>query len=244
MSMSDPIPALIGATVGEYVTGVLADPAAFRGQQLRGGGPVAEFETRLSAITGFPFCLAMSSATTALMVASVALDLPGKRVAVTKDAWEGSLGTLAFSGAELDEVSSFSDLPTGVSAVLAVDRATERHDSASLRVECEQRKILYIEDTGWLPGVTAPLNDRSLADLQVLSFGPGKPLPLGEGGALLCRSLSVYRRAVLLSQHPERAIAEGIDRNIAPVINGRMHPLAALIGTACISIKQEKLLRP
>jgi dTDP-4-amino-4,6-dideoxygalactose transaminase len=221
----------IAESVGEYVKAMLAHPGALRGQQVRGGGPVAEFETLLAERTGFPHCLATSSATSALLVAALALDLADKRVGVERGCWEGSLGALEAAGADLVEVDSLMTASfEGFCAIVATDTRGQRHDASGLRALCNQTGAVYIEDTGWLPGVTAPKTDMSLADIQVMSFGPGKPLSLGEGGVLLCRDERIYQRAVSLSQHPERCVAEGFARRERPPLNARIHPLAALIG--------------
>lgn len=227
--------AALTESVGDYVHAMLAQPAALRGQQVRGGGPVAEFEMLLAEQSGFPHCLATSSATSALIVAALALDLAGRRVGVERECWEGSLGALEAAGAELVEVDCLiSAAPTACGAVVAIDRSGRRHDARGMRALCDRTAAVYIEDTSWLPGVTAPQTDKSLADIQVMSFGPGKPLSLGEGGALLCRDEGVYQRAVSLSQHPERCVAEGIARRERAPFNARIHPLAALIGVCLL----------
>jgi dTDP-4-amino-4,6-dideoxygalactose transaminase len=223
--------AQIGSEIARYVEAMMAMPDAFRGQQLRGNGPVAEFESLLALQTGFPFCLTTSSATSALLAVILAAELRGKRIAVERGAWEGSLGALEFVGAEVSEVDSLLTAPLGeVSAILATDQPGKRHDATAVRFVCDQKGILYIEDTAWLPGVTAPAGSYSMSDIQVISFGPGKPLCLGEGGAMLCRSEAIYGRAVALSQHPERAMTEGVERFMRPLMNARIHPLAALLG--------------
>jgi len=221
----------IAKNVAEYVMSMLAHPEVLRGQQVRGGGPVAEFEMLLTERTGFPYCLATSSATSALLVAGLALDLAGKGIAIESAAWEGSLGALEAAGADIVELDSLLTAPLeGLCDVAATDRPGHRHDAAGLRARCDHLGIIYIEDTGWLPGVTAPEGALSVADLQVISFGPGKAMSLGEGGALLCRDKSTYDRAVALSQHPERTISEGITSFARPPLNARIHPLAALLG--------------
>lgn len=241
MSTCDPASmADIAESVAEYVTAMLAHPGALRGQQLRGGGPVADFEMLLAEQTGFPHCLATSSATNALLVAGLALELAGKRIAVETGAWEGSLGALEAAGADILEVDSLSTFPVdGLRAVVATNKPGHRHDAAGLRARCDQTGVIYIEDTGWLPGITAPVGQLSLADIQIISFGPGKPLSLGEGGALLCRDKNIYDRALALSQHPERAIAEGVPCIERPPLNARIHPLAALLGISLLSHKPE-----
>lgn len=239
MSTCEPTTAIadIAEKVAEYVKAMLAHPGALRGQQVRGGGPVAEFEMLLAERTGFPHCLATSSATNALLVAGLALKLPGKRIAVELGAWEGSLGALEAAGAEIVEVESLLAAPwDGLRAVVATDKLGHRHEAASLRSRCNQTGVTYIEDTGWLPGINGPSDVKSLADVQVISFGPGKSLNLGEGGAILCRREELYHRCVSLSQHPERVIAEGGTQFVRPPINARIHPLAAVIGASFLRL--------
>ena len=233
-------PSSIAQSVADYLETMLVEPHALRGQQLRGGGPIAEFERLLMERTGFPFCLATSNATSALLVGALAAQLPGKIIAVEQGAWAGSLGTLEFAGAHVVEVGSLeTSLLTEATAILATDCQNKRHNADAIRQVCEKNHILYIEDTNWLPGVTAPRCEYSIADIQVISFGPGKPISIGEGGALLCRNEEIYNRAVAFSQHPERTIAEGNDVVQAPLLNARIHPLAALIGVAILSARIE-----
>jgi len=228
----------IAKSVAEYVTAMLA--SFFIGR-----GPVAELEMLMAEQTGFPHCLATSSATNALLVAGLALDLHGKRIAVETGAWEGSLGALEAAGAEILEVDSLSTFPLdGLRVVVATDKPGQRHDAVGLRTRTEQAGVTYIEDTGWLPGVTAPVGELSLADIQIISFGPGKPMSLGEGGALLCRDKQLYERALALSQHPERAIAEGVPCIGRPPLNARIHPLAALLGVHLLAHKPGRVPHP
>lgn len=225
-------------SVFTYIQDMLAYPDALRGQQLRGGGPIADFEALLSEVTGFPHCLATSSATSALTVAALAAGLRGKQVLVNEDAWCGSKGALELAGVELVEVKDFLACPfEGIAAILATDQDASRHDSNALRQKCDESGILYIEDTGWIPGFTAPHGQPSLAEIQVISFGPGKSISLGEGGALLCRSRTVYEKAVNVSQHPERSITEGIPGASRPLLNARMHPVSAILGVSLLKQK-------
>ena len=224
--------------VSDYLDLMLDSPGSLRGQQLRGGGPVAEFEALLADRTGFSHCLATSSATSALLVAALALELCGKNIAVEHGAWEGSLGALEFVGVKLVEVDSLlTACLSDVAAVLATDRQNERHAAPAVRSRCNQMDVLYIEDTGWLPGMNGPSDVKSLADMQVISFGPGKALSLGEGGAILCRREEFYHRCVSLSQHPERVISEGGDRFDRASLNARIHPLAAVLGSVLLKLE-------
>lgn len=233
------------ARVADYVRAFVTEPDAFRGQQLRGTGFVREFEQLLASRCGFPFCLATSNATTALLVAAVAVGLPGKEVIAPPHCWEPIWGVLHFVGAKviraeadesgnIDPKSIERSLSARTAGVVAVDWAGRRHSAASLRGICDDAGCRYIEDSSRIPNQRTD-DECSIADIQVISFGPGKPLCLGEGGALLTRSQQIYDRAVALSQHPERCFAEGI----APFqgnqfLNGRMHQVTALLGLALL----------
>lgn len=226
---------------GDYLRTLLTDPIALRGQQLRGSGPVAEFEQLLAERCGFPYCLATTNATAALTVAALAAGLNGRSVLADLGAWMGSLGALEVAGARLEIGAldgGFEQFPLErgpFAAILASDQPGKRHDARHIRALCDQNSLLYLEDTDRLPGITCPDNDFSLADVQILSFGPGKPLSLGEGGALLTRDISLFRQTMVLSQHPERLARIGVIASRRPLMNGRIHPLSALLGSYLLS---------
>lgn len=248
--MSDRLHALKSHAVSraaDYIAAMLEMPEAFRGQQLRGAGPVAEFELLLAERVGFPYCLSTSNATTGLLIAALAANLSGKDIIVPPHSWGGTYGPFEFVGASLifaEEdahgniaASSIERLGTNsTAAVLAADWNGVRHDASGVRAMCDALGLLYVEDTSFLPSHDSSAHDQSLADIQVISFGPGKPLSLGEGGALLTRHRWIYERAVALSQHPERSLAEGVmAAGERPFLNGRIHPVAAVLGIALLS---------
>lgn len=249
MLMSDPHQTIRREAVrsaSRYFDAMLADPFGYRGQQLRGTGPVADFESLLAERCGFPFCVATCNATSALLVVALAAGLPGRQIVVPPKAWSGSIGPFEFAGAKLvvaegdphgnlDPASVRRLVARDTAAVLAVDWNGHRHHYEAIRRICDEKECLYIEDTAWIPGISTRSMEPSFADIQILSFGPGKPLPLGEGGAILLRSGAFYNQVIALSQHPERAIAKGIvpisDRIF---LNARIHPAAALIGASLL----------
>lgn len=230
------------ARATDYIEAMLEMPEAFRGQQLRGAGPVAEFESLLAERSGFPFCLSTSNATTGLLIATLAANLAGKDIIVPPHSWGGTYGPFEFAGARLifaeeDEdgniaAASVDKIVTPNSvAVITSDWNGTRHNARGIRAACDTRDLLYIEDTSFLPPPEDNPAACSLADIQIISFGPGKPITLGEGGALLTRHQWIYERAVKLSQHPERCGSEGIaDYPGRPFLNGRIHPIAAVLG--------------
>ncbi len=250
--MSDRLHALKSHAVSraaDYIAAMLEMPEAFRGQQLRGAGPVAEFESLLAERSGFPYCLSTSNATSGLLIAALAANLAGRDIIVPPHSWGGTYGPFEFAGARLifaEEdangniaAASIERLSTaGAAAVVAADWNGSRHDGRAVRAACDARSLLYIEDTSFLPLRDGAPHECSLADVQIISFGPGKPLSLGEGGALLTRQRGIYERAVALSQHPERSASEGIaDYEERPFLNGRIHPVAAILGGALLGAR-------
>lgn len=242
MSEARILPRNTAKRIVEYIDAFVSEPIAFRGQQLRGTGPVREFEQLLAKRCGFPFCLSTSNATTALLVVAMAAKLRGREVICPPNNWGATFGVLEFAGAKLihaeaDELGNIcprsveSLMSPATAAVIAADWNGERHQAEMLAGACRHNRCLYIEDTSYIPLEGSESGKASVADVQVISFGPGKPLSLGEGGAILTRSSAIYETAVALSQHPERCHAEGIKpMSDHQFLNARMHPLAAILG--------------
>lgn len=234
--------------VFKYLDAMLEAPSLFRGIQLRGSGPVSEFESLLAERCKFPHCLATASATAGLIAVAAAARLKGKTVIVPRGMWAGTPGALKLIGAKVKEADLGSDgtvdplIAASIArtekcaAIVATDQGEKRHDVEAIRDICDNANCLYIEDTSWLPGISAPRDSQSLADIQVLSFGPGKPLSLGEGGAVLFRDNELYHRAVAISQHPERSASEDIDYRLGELaLNARIHPVAAILGSVVLA---------
>lgn len=237
--------------MSDYLALMQENPSALRGQQLRGGGPVAEFERKLASLCGFPHCLATCNATMSLLVVALAANLKGKEVVACPNSWGGTFGPFEFAGSSVIHAASDEHgniLPASVAnritgaaaAVVVADWKGVPHDSMAIRSICDQYGLLYIYDSGRLPGWNVPSAEKILADVCVLSFGPGKPLALGEGGALLVREKALYEASLTLSQHPERCRDESVlFENRRPFLNGRIHPLAALLGLSLLVKRQE-----
>jgi dTDP-4-amino-4,6-dideoxygalactose transaminase len=242
------LPLRAARRVAEYVDAFVGEPIAFRGQQLRGTGPVREFEQLLANRCGFPFCLSTCNATTALLVVAIAAKLRGRKVICPPNSWGATFGVLEFAGAKLihaeaDELGNICPrsierlMSPATAAVIAADWKGERHQAEMIAVACRHNGCLYIEDTSYIPLECPESGKASAADVQVISFGPGKPLSLGEGGAILTRVPAIYETALALSQHPERCSAEGIKpMSDHQFLNARMHPLAAILGLELLKL--------
>jgi dTDP-4-amino-4,6-dideoxygalactose transaminase len=221
--------------VSAHLVDLLDAPEAFRGQQLRGGGPVAEFEGLLAERCGFPWCVATCNATTALMGLAIALDLRGRTVWFPKEHWEGSISAMRLMGARIrrydpaGEAGHPGQLDEGAQFVITAADA----DVPAVRQLFGNAGCLIVEDSSRLPGISHEQQDRSMADVQVISFGPGKPLCLGEGGATLFRSREMHDRFIACTMHPERLAAlDGRPPGFEPeALNARIHFVAAILGS-------------
>lgn len=219
--------------VAEYVNAIRNSPDALRGQQLRGGGPVAEFERLLSIQCGFPHCAATCNATTALLGLAAMLRVRGKTVWFPNSHWEGSVAAFRLMGARIRRYDSDfkNDLYLRIGA-RSITIVPQQIDASGIRSAGGCRRSLIVEDSSRIPGFSTEGDSCSGADIQVLSFGPGKPLSLGEGGAILFRSKSLYQRFLAKTMHPERMAAEtgrGVSMP-AESLNARIHPVSAILG--------------
>lgn len=223
------------AAVTAYLEDFLADPQAFRGQQLRGGGPVAEFESLLADRCGFPYCVAICNATTALIGLAAIFKVRGRTVWFPNSHWEGSISAFRLMGASIRRYDPHGDARLRGCHRSSIVIVPEQTEVELIRQRAEPSRCAIVEDSPRLPGLTTTATSQ--ADIQVLSFGPGKPFSLGEGGAILFKAKNLYEKFVALTMHPERMTSETGRFTQLPrtCLNARIHPLAALIGVAQLS---------
>ena len=231
--------------VGKYFTDYQANPRWVRQRHLRGEGPVKEFETAIARLDSKKYCLAVNSATNGLLVVALATGLVRKEIITTPQSYGATLGPFLLlrnrlrfgrvdANGNLTPDSSEELITPRTKAILAVDYDGQPHDSAAFRDICERHGLIYLADAAQSFGRRLPSGRHAsgFADALVLSFGPGKPLCCGEGGAILTDSDAIYKECVRISQHPERYRFEYSLRDYADIqpINARMHPLAAIMG--------------
>lgn len=212
----------------------------------RGDGPVGELEARLRNYYAVSHALTMSSATNALLALALGCDLAESEIIVPPDSYGATYGPFAWLGCKLLRADQDTDgniapesverlLTPNTKAVLAADYQGRPHDHRSLRRICDKHRLLYLSDAASSLGrQREDLPASSLADAWVVSFGMSKPVPAGEGAAILTRDAALYRRLLHLTQHPERWRREVSlsDWNAEPFMNARLHPLSAVIALA------------
>ena len=212
---------------------------------LLGTSSVRAFEKKLSDYMGMRYALATSSGTAALLALGKAINLgPSDEFIVSPYAWGGDLVWCEFLRARpvfadvdsatlnLDPESVRKSISRKTKAILAVEYEGIPADDEALRQIADEHGIYLVVDGARSLGALRqgrPAGNRAHA--VVLSFTHGKDLDLGEGGAVLTDDPRLYHKLLLHSQHTLRLKRElGLDHREEPLFNGRIHPLAAILG--------------
>ena len=205
--------------------------AVLKSDFLTQGPAVPAFEAALCALTEAPHAIAVSSATAALHIACLALEVgPGDRVWTSPNSFVASANCAVYCGADVDFVDidpkTLNLCPQALAEKLAlaapagqlpkvvipVDFAGRPADLAAYRQLANQYGFFLIEDASHAVGAKrqkAPLGAQAAADITVFSFHPVKIVTTAEGGALLTHRDNLSRKLRLLRTH-------GITRDLAP----------------------------
>tara|TARA_Y100001970_G_scaffold159011_1_gene194487 strand:+ start:2277 stop:3425 length:1149 start_codon:yes stop_codon:yes gene_type:complete len=190
------------------------------------GPKVKEFEKKFAKYVGCKYSIATNSATSALHLAVLALNLKkGDRVITTPISFAATSNCIRYVGAEV----WFADIDPNT-YLLDIDSVIKLLDSkpqgffkgiipvdfAGLPVNMEIFKDLAIKYNLWIieDSCHAPggffidshgkknyCGSANYSDICVFSFHPVKHIACGEGGMLTTNSLKVYKKIELLRSH-------------------------------------------
>jgi perosamine synthetase len=184
------------------------------------GPEVAAFEREFAAAAGAPFACAVSSCTTALHLALVALGVgPGDEVITVSHSFIATANAIRYCGA----LPVFVDVEPGTlnmdprlvdaafsphtRAILCVHQLGMPCDLAPLSAIATARGVPLIEDAACAAGSLVRQNGewgaigRPHGDVACFSFHPRKLLSTGDGGMLTTRHRDLDVRFRLLRQH-------------------------------------------
>ena len=219
---------------------------------LAGNGAISELESRLCTLYGAKHCLCVDSATNGLMYLLLAAGVKRSEIMTSPLGFGGTLaGALALDCkihfVDIDKTLNISPDASRVvlgsnkriKAVIAADYAGNPHKIEALHHVCEEYGLWHFVDAAQSFGADyGESNVTHYNDAMVLSFGAGKRISAGgEGGAIVTDNTELYNRLVFICQHAhrqERDLGIGISHEFA--LNGRMHPMAAII--ACASFDE------
>lgn len=166
--------------------------AVMGGDWLTQGPAIAEFESRLAAVTEAAHAVAFTSGTAALHAAAAAGGLgPGQVLATSPLTFSASAACARYVGAEptlidIDPTTLNIDVtavPEGLDALVAVHYAGLPIDLTRLA----HRPRVVIEDACHALGAHTPhgpVGNCAHSDMTCFSFHPVKPVTTGEGGAV------------------------------------------------------------
>ncbi|HEX7887956.1 MAG TPA: UDP-4-amino-4,6-dideoxy-N-acetyl-beta-L-altrosamine transaminase [Ramlibacter sp.] len=202
---------------------VEAVTAVLQSDFLTQGPMVPAFEQALTRHTGARHALAVNSATSALHIACLALELgPGDRLWTSPVTFLASANCGLYCGAEVDFVDIDPDTynlsPVALAhklqraakegklprIVVAVHLAGQSCDMKAIRELSRQYGFKVIEDASHAIGGKyegRPVGDCRYSDIAVFSFHPVKIVTTAEGGAALTNSDELAARMALLRSH-------------------------------------------
>jgi len=206
-------PYMDDATIAEVV-------ACLQSGWLTTGPRVKQFEQLLSEYCNGATALAFSSATAALHVAMLCLDLkPGDEIITTPMTFVATLNTIVQAGGRpvLVDINRYDNninvelleaaITPRTKAILPVHFAGLPVDLAPLYALAEKYQLRVIEDAAHAIG--AGYDGKKLGnfgDMQIFSFHPNKNMTTGEGGCIITRDEKLAAQAARLRFH-------GIDRD-------------------------------
>ncbi|MDP2431757.1 MAG: UDP-4-amino-4,6-dideoxy-N-acetyl-beta-L-altrosamine transaminase [Pseudomonadota bacterium] len=208
---------------------VAAVEAVLRSDWLTQGPIVPRFEEAVAARCGAGHAVAVNSATSALHLACLALDLkPGDTLWTTPNTFVASANCGRYCGASVDfvdiEQNSLNLDPAALTAkleraekagalpkiVVAVDFAGLSCEMAAIRALADRYGFRVIEDASHAIGGRyqgEAIGNCRHADITVFSFHPVKIITTGEGGMALCNDAELAERMARLRSH-------GIQRDV------------------------------
>ncbi|WP_074575948.1 DegT/DnrJ/EryC1/StrS aminotransferase family protein [Polaromonas sp. JS666] len=187
--------------------------------QLVQGKAVEEFEAALVEFSGIPHCAAVSSGTSALHLALLALGIgPGDKVLVPAFTYPATANAVELVGGKVllcdVDPQSYVVTPQAVEKVLA---SPEGRDIKAIMLVHEfgfpvevkriaelaaSRGIKVIEDAACALGTVADgFHPGYYSDMACFSFHPRKAITTGEGGAMMSRNAELVTLSKRLRNH-------------------------------------------
>lgn len=202
---------------------IAAVVATLKSDFLTQGPQVPAFEAAVAGKVGAAHAVAVNSATSALHIACLALELgPGDRLWTSPITFVASANCGLYCGAEVDFVDidpvSFNMDPAALEAklvaaeaagtlpkvVVPVDLCGQSADLKAIRALADRFGFAILEDASHAIGAGYEgcyVGDGRYADITVFSFHPVKIVTTAEGGVAVTNDPALARRMELLRSH-------------------------------------------
>jgi dTDP-4-amino-4,6-dideoxygalactose transaminase len=222
---------------------------------LSGRGAIAEFEAALSSRVTERQVVGVSSGSAALRVClEIAGVGPNTDVICAAYDWPAAIAAVKSLGAQpifaavteetftIDPEDVMVKVTPRTRAVVATHLFGVPADAVRIRGLLEPLGIILVEDCAQAFGARLDhLPVGSIGHLAAFSFGPGKTVDAGEGGALAIEKIADFLAVIRTSQHPVRQLLHGIQPQRMDGFQQRLHPAAAILGLAELRSVDERL---
>lgn len=184
------------------------------------GPEVAAFEKEFAAYVGAPHACAVSSGTTALHLALLAVGVrPGDEVVTVSHSYIATANTIRYCGAlpvfvdiepqtfNIDPGKIEAALSSRTRAILCVHQMGMPCDLSSILQIARRHNLRVVEDAACAVGseILWDFNWQKIgkphADVACFSFHPRKLLTTGDGGMITCADMELDRKFRLWRQH-------------------------------------------
>ncbi len=218
------------------------------------GESVEQFESLVAEFTGRRHAVAVSSGTSAIHCALLALGIgPGDEVIVADFTFPATANAVVLAGAapvladiepatfNLDPGAVESLVTEKTRAVMPVDLFGLAADLDAIDALCRARGLMLIEDSACALGSEYKGSKcGSFGIASVFSFHPRKLVTTGEGGMVLTDDGEVAKKCRRLRNHGMERTAAGVDFVLAGH-NMRMNELEASIGIGQMKSLEERI---
>lgn len=231
--------------------------AAIRSGWITQGPQVAAFEQEFAAFTGAAYACAVSSATTALHMALLAVGVsPGDEVITVSHSFIATANAVRYCGAlpvfvdiepatlNMDPALIEGAVTRKTKAILCVDQLGLPCDLESILAVAKRHNLPVVEDAACAIGSQVRINGllepigKPHGDIACFSFHPRKVLTTGDGGMLTTDNAEYDQKFRLLRQHG-MSVPDTVRHNAREVIfesypvmgyNYRLTDLQAALG--------------
>jgi UDP-2-acetamido-2-deoxy-ribo-hexuluronate aminotransferase len=226
--------------------------AVFEHGQFILGPEVDEVEKCLADFAGVKHCVTVASATDALLIALMAMDIgPGDEVITTPFTFVATASMVKLLGAKavfvdidprtynLDPAKIAAAITPKTKAILPVNLYGQCADYEKIEKIAKENNVLLIEDAAQSFGASQN-NKRSgsFGEISITSFFPAKPLGCyGEGGACFTNDDNYADQMRLIRHHGQRSRYHHVRLGL----NGRFDTLQAAILLAKLAIFPDEL---
>jgi len=181
------------------------------------GPKVKAFEEAISQYCGAKYCVALSSGTAALHLASLVLLEREDKVLTTPNSFLATSNAILYAGAkpifvdigedgniDLDLCEEALQKDPAIKAIYGVSFSGHLLNQGKLKYLKEKYGVIILEDNAHAIGAVCDgikAGSCINSDMSIFSFHPVKHLTTGEGGAITTNSKELYEKLLVLRNH-------------------------------------------